>query len=173
MRTPLIHFGMAITVFIATLSIYGFWYAAITAKSAAAAILESQIETKTETASRIASARAALADISGNEATVRSYFVSEGEVVAFINDLEARGRAQKASVTVLSVSTATESAHSTLTIGLTVNGTFEAVLRTLGSIEYAPYYLRIGTLSLGLEAKNWWHADLSIIVGSTAPLAVP
>ena len=166
MKTNLIHLCIAITVLAAALVAYGFWYAAIAAESAAVANLESQIEAKLETASRIASARVALAEISGNEATVRSYFVSEKDVVTFIDDLEARARTQKASVTVLSVSTASENVHPVLTMTLRVAGTFEAVMRTVGLIEYAPYYLRVGSLSLGLDAKSEWHADLSIVVGS-------
>lgn len=179
MKTALTHFAVAVVVFVLTLAVYGFLYAAVANKSAAVAGLDERIQAKVETSHRIASARAALADISDNETTMRGYFVSESDVVAFINDLEARGRLQNASVTVLSVSTASENAHSALTIALTIKGTFEAVMRTLGSVEYAPYYLRIGTLSLGLDTpaggksasngKNSWHADLSIIVGSTAP----
>ncbi len=171
MKTSLIHFSIALIIFIATFSVYGFWYSAIAKKSATVAMMESQIKTKIESASRIAAARVALVDISGSEAKMQSYFVSESEIVAFINDLEARGRAQGTSVAVLSVSTASEDANQALTITLKVRGTFEAVMRTLGSIEYAPYYLRIRTLSLGLETKNGWNVDLSIVVGSTAPLA--
>ncbi len=172
MKTSLIHFSIALIVFITTFSVYGFWYSAIAKKSTTVAMMESQIKTKTETASRIAAARVALADILGSETKMQNYFVSESEIVAFINDLEARGRAQGTRVAVLSVSTASEDGHPTLTLTLKVIGTFEAVMRTLGSIEYAPYYLRVGTLSLGLETKDEWHADLSIVVGSTAPLAI-
>lgn len=166
MKSPLIHILLACFVCIATIVGYGFWYAVIGAKSTAVANLESQIVTKTETASRIASARASLAEIAGDEASMQSYFVPETGVVAFINNLEAQGHTQGVTISVLSVSTSGAGAQSTLTFTLTIKGTFDAVMRTIGAIEYAPYDLSISTLSLGWDDKDSWHADLNLLVGS-------
>ena len=168
MKPTLTQAGIAIVILGCTLALYGFSYAAISAKSAEVAGLENLITTKMETAKRIASARAALVEIAGEEAGIRNYFVSGDSVVAFIDNLEARGRAQRTSVTVLSVSTASDDAHPTLAMTLAIEGTFDAVMRTIGAIEYAPYDLRVTTVALGLTAKNGWHADLSLNVGSTA-----
>lgn len=152
---------------------YGFWYAAIEAKSAAVAQLRSQVATKNENAKRIASARASLAEIAGSEALIQNYFVPETGVVAFINNLEARGRKQGTTVSVLSVSTSAEGAPLTLSFSLTVTGPFDAVMRTVGVIEYAPYDLSLSALSLTHDAKNLWRADLTILVGSAPATATP
>lgn len=147
---------------------YGFWYAAVEAKSAAAAYLETQIATKNETAGRIASARASLADISGSEASVQGYFVPETGIVAFINSLEAQGQARGATLDVLSVSTSIVNKRSILSLSLSVKGSFDAVMRTIGVIEYAPYDLSIPTVSIGQDDKDTWHAELSLLVGSVS-----
>lgn len=165
MKSPLVHIIFAFSLCVAMLIGYGVWYAVIKDKSAAVASLESQIVTKTDAMSRVASARAALAEIAGDEARMQGYFVPETGVVAFINNLEALGQTQgSTTISVLSVSTS----GATLTFTLTIKGTFDAVMRTVGAIEYAPYDLSISTLSLIQDGKNIWHADLNLLVGSVS-----
>lgn len=167
MKSPLTHAILAYSLCIAMIIGYGFWYAFIEAKSVAVADLESQIATKTDTMSRIASARASLAEIVGHEVSIQSYFVPETGVVTLINNLEAQGKAQGATVSVLSVS----ASGATLTFTLTIKGTFDAVMRTVGAIEYAPYDLSISTLSLGQEGPKSWNANLILLVGSVSASA--
>ncbi len=168
MNSSLSNLFIAIAVCIIAFIGYGVWYAAIAAKSAAVANLESRITEKTETASRIASARAALTKIAGDEDVVQSYFVSKTGVVAFIDDLEARGEAQGTVMDVLSVSTGGVPARPTLILTLTIKGTFDAVMRTIGRIEYAPYDISIMALSLRQSVSDNWHADLKLRVGSVS-----
>jgi hypothetical protein len=170
MKSPLTQLVVAFVLCAAVLGGYGAWYAAIANKSNAVAAIENQITEKTEAKSRIAFARAALADIEGDESAVQSHFVSETGVVGFINYLEARGTAQKADVNVLSVSTGGDKARSTLVLALAVRGAFDAVMRTVGAIEYAPYDLSIKTFSIAHEDKGAWHADLTLVVGSMPAL---
>lgn len=168
MKSPLIQFVGALVLLISSVLGYGVWYATIAAQSASVANLESQINTKTAAASRVASARAALAKIAGDEAAVQSYFVPETGVVSFIDDLETRARAQGTVLSVLSVSTSGTGAQSAFVFALTINGSFDAVMRTVGAIEYAPYALSISALSLGQDPKKGWNANLSLLVGSIA-----
>ena len=172
MRSPRIHFLIALVFALAMVAGYSGWYATISKESSAVAELQKQITTESENVNRIASARTALSQIAGDEANVQSYFVSEAGVVTFINSLEARGLAQKTTVSVLSVSKGGSVSAPTLLISLTINGTFDAVMRTVGAIEYAPYTVSIETLGVQLDAKDSWHADLSLVVGSiSAPVA--
>lgn len=170
MRPAAYQITASLVVLVVALILYGGWYAALSSKSASVASLEREIVTKTETAGRIAAARAALTEIAGNEATVRSYFVSDAGVVPFIDSLEKKGQAQGAVVNVLSVANAPDTAHPSLAIALSIKGPFDAVMRTLGSIEYAPYALTLSSVNLTLNAKGIWNADLALIVGS-APSA--
>ena len=166
MKSHLPHLVFALLVAATALFGYGCWYAVVAAESAAVASVQDQIVAKTETVSRIASARVALAEIAGDEDAVQGYFVPETGVVAFIEGLEAQGRAQGAVVSVLSVSTGSAGTQPTFILALAIKGTFDTVMRTVGSIEYDSYDLSISNMSLAQDDKNSWHAGLNLIVGS-------
>ena len=172
MKSHFIHALITFALCGVTLVGYGFWYAAVANKSAAVASIQNQIDAKTESAARVASARTALAEIAGDESAVRSYFVPETEIVSFIDDLVARGRALSATVKILSVSADNSHNQSTLSFSLTAKGTFDAVMRTVGMIEYAPYNLSIAKLSVGKDGKDAWHADVELLVGSVPASSV-
>lgn len=146
---------------------YGAWYAFVGAKSARAVEVQNQIDVKTQTALRISSARAALAEIADSEATVNSYFVPESGVVDFIDSLEKKGGVLGSSVNVLSVSAGTNKAHPTLVVTLTVKGTFDAVMRTVGAVEFSPYDLTVSALALSQNEKGVWNANMTLTLGST------
>ncbi len=171
MKSSLIHLAVMTTLLVAVLLGYGYWYSVVSAKSAEVVQLQSQIDSKNATASYIASVRSALAEISNDEAVVQSYFVSESDVVTFINDLQSRGSTKESVVSVSSVSSvpvSKTSAHPALKLSLKVQGTFDAVLRTIGSIEYAPYDISITSLSVNKKDKKQWTANVNILVGSVA-----
>jgi hypothetical protein len=170
MKSPYLHLIIWLSICAATLVGYGFWYNTVTGESATVADLQSQIDTKTETSTRVAAARSALAEISGDESLVQSYFVPDTGVVPFIDDLESRAQVQTATMKVLSVSTGGTAKQSNLTLLFTISidGTFDAVMRTVGSVEYAPYDLSVSKLSVSKEGKNAWHADLELIIGSVS-----
>jgi hypothetical protein len=165
MKSPLTHFIIAAVVCLIVIAGYCAWYSVISAKSNSVANLQSQIDTETETASRAASARAAVSEIESDEATVHNYFVPETGVVAFINNLEEQGQSEGTTVDVLSVSTGTDSLP-TLSFSLTIEGTFDAVMRTVGAIEYSPYDLSISEFSINQDEKSGWQANLGLVVGS-------
>lgn len=171
MKSSFIHFGIALALCLVALVGYGTWYAVIATTSTAAAELQNRIITRNETANRVALARSALIEIAADEVAVRGHFVPETDVVAFINNLEARGLAQGSSVNVLSVEKGGIPTHQTLNLTLTVKGSFDAVMRTVGTIEYAPYDLSISQFSLARGDKNNWHADFKLLVGSISASA--
>jgi len=166
MKSPLTHLVFALIMGAALLATYGVWYAAVSAKSASVTALQGQIDTKTETIKRLATTRATFAEMAGDEAVVQGYFVPETGVVSFIDSLESRGDSLGATVNVLSVSTSKTSAQPSLELSLAINGTFDAVMRTVGAIEYAPYALSIMSLSVEQEAGGVWRANIQISVGS-------
>ena len=176
MRYAFLHLTLWLLLCIAALAGYKYWYTLIADKSTTVADLQNQIDTKAEASDRTSSARTILAEIAGDESVVQSYFVPETSIVSFIGDLEARARAQAATMKVTSVSTGGTAARPTLVLSLTLDGTFDATMRTLGAIEYAPYDISISKLSLAQSGKNIWHADLGLVVGSvpaTAATAAP
>ncbi|MCR4333469.1 MAG: hypothetical protein NUV60_00385 [Patescibacteria group bacterium] len=170
MKSSFSHLIGALMVCIIVSIGYGMWYVAISEKSMAVEKLQNVIDTKTETVSRIATTRATLAGVANDETVVQGYFVPETKVVTFIDSLETHGKTQGAIVKVLSVSTTGTTAQPTLSLSLVISGTFDAVMRTVGTIEYAPYALSISTLSVLRDAKDSWHADLKVLVGSLSAI---
>ena len=67
---------------------------------------------------------------------------------------------------VLSVSAGGTNARPTLTLAVTVTGAFDAVMRTAGSVEYAPYDISISKFSVMKSDKKNWLANLELVVGS-------
>lgn len=152
---------------------YGAWYAYVSAESQRVASLQSQIEEATKNVDHITSAKAALAEIADDEAAVQSYFVPESGVVSFINNLEQLGALQKANLSVVSVSTAGSSTQPVLLLTLSITGTFDAVMRTVGLVEYAPYDVSISKFSIMAQGKGGWQANVSITVGSATAQTAP
>ena len=165
MKSSTTHFFVMLAVLAGALTSYGLWYQAVSSMSARAADLQDQIDTNTQSLARIAAARAALTEISGDEAAVQSYFVPDTGVVGFIDDLQARGHMLGSSVVISSVSAGSTGTHSALRVALTVHGAFDAVLRTIGSIEYAPYDLSVVSLTVSQDGKNSWYGEMTITVG--------
>ncbi len=171
MKSSFLYLMVWLIVCGATFVGYGMWYLTIAEASSTVAHLQQQIDTKTRASDRVALARATFAEIADDEAAVQSHFVPETGVVTFINALETIAYGQKAKMKVLSVSTGEGAKQPTLLFSLTVSGTFDAVMRTIGAIEYAPYDLSVTKLSVTQGEKNFWRADLDIVVGSV-PLSV-
>lgn len=162
------HFLGAIAIGLVALGGYVTWYSIVSDESQHVADLQSQIDAANKNVNQIAAARIALTEIADDEATVQSYFVPDTGVVSFINNLEQLGTTQKANVTVLSVS-ASGTSTPTLALTLSVTGTFDSVMRTVGLIEYAPYDLSITKFSIVEADKNSWLATVSLTVGSAPP----
>lgn len=168
MKSPVIHLSSALAAFALALAGYWLWYAAVAEKSVAVVTLQTSIDASANAASRAALARAALAELEGDGATLRDHFVSETGIVAFINGLEALGRATgSTTVSVLSVSTAADAAaRPAFKFALLVKGTFDGVIRTVGAIEYLPYAVSVSSLSVAKNAKNDWQASLVFLAGA-------
>ena len=180
MKSPFLHLVVALLIGSTALLVYGYWYSVLSEKSVTVAALQDQIDAKTESASRIATARSALAQLTEEEAAIRGYFVPESDVVSFIDDLESRARAQTAELKVVSVANSKAGKQSLFILTVAIDGSFDAVMRTIGATEFAPYDLSITKFALIDNGENTWHADLELKVGSLAstgatstPAAVP
>lgn len=168
MKRSLTSIGFALVLLAATVFGYGYGYLLVSKKSATVAGLEQTILAKTETASRVSSARTALAEISGDEAAVKAYFVSQAQVVPFIDALQSTGSDLGTKVEVLSVSQKPSSEHPALGVSLAISGSFDAVMRTAGAIEFAPFDLTVDTFGLSADAgTGLWRANVTLTIGST------
>ncbi len=167
MRSPTTQAFLALALLALTVVGYGVWYATVSASSAQAANLETQIESKTQAENRVAAARATLDEIASEESIVDGYFVSQAGVVSFISALESLGTTLGTKVTILSVSTGGTKNQPQLIIVLSAEGSFSAVMRTVGTIEFAPYDLTLAGLAVRKNPTGDWTASLTITLGST------
>jgi len=171
------HLVLALLFLLACCAGYGSWYAVLSGRSAEAADLAQQIQSKDEDAARLKAAKTALASIQSDEALIGNYFVSTSDVVPFLEGLQATGSHLGANVVIASVSADTLAGRPTLALTLQITGSFDAVLRTLGRVEYAPYFVSVSDLSLTtvpatVASANapttlaGWAATASLIVGA-------
>lgn len=167
MKKQVIALAISLTIALGALAGYVLWYRVIAAESGRVTLLDRELVAHSADASRTDALKATLSEIENDEALVQGYFVSEANVAAFVDDLEARGRALGAVVNTTSVANADTPEHSAIAVALIITGPFDAVLRTIGSIEYAPYDLMVSSLVFTRDVpKPGWRADLKLVVGS-------
>lgn len=157
-RRTLIYFISALLFALASLIGYVVWFLAFSSakESALTAVAEvSRIE-KEDTA--IANAQDTITTLEADEALLRSYFVSEKDIVPFLEELESSGEVHESSVEVVSV-VQPDSGAERLRVALRVEGSFPAVMRTLGSIEHGPRDMRVESVTIETvtsgEVSSW------------------
>lgn len=163
-----LHLAFAVALLALAFIGYGLWYAKVAAESAVAAILTTEIEIKTEAATRAGAVLAALAKLQVNEAAIEGYLISEDNIVAFLEGLERAGASLGAHTRVVSVGVS-QGESGVLAAALSVEGSFDAVMRTIGIIEYAPYAITLATIALQRPLESAvWVASVGLSVGSAA-----
>ncbi|MDB5265369.1 MAG: hypothetical protein JWM39_82 [Parcubacteria group bacterium] len=164
--------GIALVIVVAA---YGVWFVMVDTENAKARSIAGEIETKSQDASRIAEAKAALAALSDDESSVSSHFISANDVVPFLGSLTATGAALGSKVDVVSVGadSAPTAGQSHLNLSVTISGTFDSVERTLGALEYAPYDIKLKNLSLDTASPGNWSVAASFSVGTGPASSTP
>lgn len=169
MKSPATQLAIALSITLLSVGGYGAWYSLVEEKSAIVARLEGDIQTASDTMARNASIRSQLAEVAKDEAAVENYFVSESAVVTFIDDLEKRALEQGATIKVLSVAKGGSKEQPKLLLAVSITGTFAAVMRATGVIEFAPYALSVSDFSVIQDTQHVWNAALHLEVGSLTP----
>lgn len=118
---------------------------------------------------RIREAQGALAALSANEARVTGYFLNEAAIVDFLEEVESAGDALGATVTVVAVNNERGAAPPRVSVSLRVTGSFDAVMRTIGVVEYGPYDGVITTVTMDDQGDGAWGASVTYSVGTAKP----
>ncbi len=137
-------------------------YYTITVMSARLAKIEEELRTQEM------QAPGALTDASrlaSDEETIGGYFVDENNVPTFINALEARVRARGATISITSVSKGGTGLETALALAVTVTGSFEQVMQTVGAIEHLPYATKLTSVNIVRDLAGKWNADVKLSVG--------
>ncbi len=173
--TPLI---ISLILLLALSGLYGFGYYTLEKDATQVATLTSQIDVKKTQLDNLARAHAALATLVSDEATLNQYSVGKEDVVPFLESLQATGKPLGARVDVISVGNEKAGAHNRIALALSLTGSFDGVMRTLGAIEFNPYDGVITSLSLNTtpaavsSASSVWTASTVYSVGvRSAPVS--
>lgn len=172
-RTPYIHLIAAGLFLLVAVGANAFWYRHVSGLSAQAAELTAQLQSVGDAGGRASSVRRDLDEVTRQEADIYRRFVGSDTIVTYLEAVEATGRGLGAGVEVVSVGNApTRAGHpAELQMALSVSGSFDAVMRTLGAIEYQAYDTTLANVTLDTpEPTKGWTAAATFLVG-TPPVA--
>lgn len=176
MKRPFAHLLIALGILTAALIAYGIAYHVLGKMSASTASLAAEVAAKKESASAAALAEEELKRLVQEEAAIAAYFVVPDDIVSFLETLQEEGKMLGTDVTVISVS-AVPTPRPHLDLALKVEGTFDAVTRTVGAIEYSPFDLTVSSLVLdsvqeptesGNASTGEWTAQMKLSVGTAS-----
>jgi hypothetical protein len=173
-RRTLIELVLSLLLLVCAIGAYAYGYVEISKASAKAGTLAAEVLAKGQDSERNAAAKDALDALSSDEAGMRSYFVKQEDIVPFLGMLEQKGTSLGSSLEVVSVSAEPAKPRGRILLSVKVTGSFDAVMRTLGAIEYGPYDSRVSNVTFDVAGGEGsttpaWTAAATIAVG-TQPL---
>jgi hypothetical protein len=171
---PYIPLAIALLTLLGVAMLYSLGYFFVSHASTKAATLASDVRAKTTQLERAARAHVALSTLEDSEADLQHYEINKADIVPFLESIQSTGRPYGAVVNVSAVADEKDGTHPRVALSLTISGTFDAVLRTVGVIEYGPYDGVITNFSLntpGPDAKGVapWTATVTYSVGVRTP----
>jgi hypothetical protein len=159
---------LALIFFGVVLAGYAAWYFSVQKESAVAAQLASQIDDQSKNSTRSAAAQKALASLSLEQAEIEGHFIATQDVVPFLESLQKMGTTLGTVVSVGSVA-ADPSPRPHLVLSLSIKGSFDGIMRTLGAIEYEPYDIRVTSFSINNAPSDTgtstWSGAMNMSVG--------
>lgn len=170
MKHVLTQLTLSGVLFLVALGGYAYWYHVLGEVNAQVAELSAAADAKAANAATSDLAAGELAARAAAANDIQAYFVASGNVVGFLEALQSLGSGLGAGVSVVSV-TANASPRAHLDLALSVSGTFAAVMRAAGAIEYAPYDVTMKTLTLStssVDPNAPWTAAMTLSVGTAS-----
>ncbi len=168
MKTPaLTHLIVAALVFLVLVGAYVYAFFETQRLERDVLTLSADIAAKTNEHQEAGSVRTALAEVEAQEAKLESHLVPASDIVPFLESVEALGSEFGARVSVLSVSDPAEDGK--IALSLSVEGSFDAVMRTVGVLENSTRASVIRSLTLDAADDGMWSAAVSAF--SLAPLS--
>lgn len=138
---------IAVLILLGAVALYGAGYYLLTKFNETENGLDTQIAAKGRDLENASRAHAALSSQGGQ--TLDQYLLAKSDIVPFLEELQGEGAPFGAKVDVLSVTDQKDKVRSRVQLSLSITGSFDAVMRTLGSIEYSPYDGVMTNVSLG------------------------
>lgn len=162
---------VALGVLAVVAGLYALWYYEVQHEAKKSGELQAQIQTTIDGAVTAAETSDTLASLAADEAAIESYRIKLADIVTFLERIEGTGRSLNSSVEVVSVADKPGN-DGRMALSVRVIGSFDAVLRTLGAIEYGPYDSKITNLTFDTPPNGGaWTAvvALSVAVDTATP----
>lgn len=169
MRSAIIQVSIAGVILALALGAYVFTFREVSKLQEESFLLAQEIDSVQTKERRISRAEDVLNTVLAQEERIENRFVDADTLVEFLGSLEQVEDRSGAAVEVLSVSTDDAGAH--FTIKVTVEGSFSAVMKTVGAINNLPVFLTLtsGTVDTIVRTENdpaTWTASLSYEIGT-------
>lgn len=139
----------------AALAAYVFWLLHIESMSIRVAELSSQVRERSSEIDRIEEARRTLSSLTEDEARFQQYFVPAEDIAPFFARIERTGRELGSTVEILSVTDDKGAPRRMLTLSTKISGSYSAVMRTVGAIEYGPYFSSLDSIAMQYDGTQW------------------
>ena len=164
-KGPLINVSIVSVVVFIALGAYVLWYGVVKQLEGDAVTIQTQINEKEAERTHAASTRTTEEEVVAQENHIASHVVQTADIVLFLEGLEKTGKTLGAVVDVASVTSETKSADGRISLSLSITGSFDAVMRTLGAIEHGPYANMVSDLTLDTsdEGKSWSAKGVFIV----------
>lgn len=170
MNRTLLRLVIWVLIFVVAVGAYAYWYYLLTAADAEVATLAQQVNQRSVDETSAEQAADELSQLSGAESDIQGYFVVPDNVVSFLEEQQTLGTSLGAQMSVVSV-TANPNPHPHLDLALTISGSFVAVMRTVGAIEFSPYDITVSSLNLSTtntDTSSGWTAAMALSVGTAS-----
>jgi Tfp pilus assembly protein PilO len=163
MKTPALSHAATALLVVMLLGVgYAFWFITTENAAAHADALSSEINAKAAQHAHADTTRDTVSQVEADEATIETHFVPEEEIVSFLEELEALGGTLGSKVIVLSVTD--PDGQGRITLALSISGSFDAVMRTVGVVEHGTRVSAVRSLTLDAGSDGMWTAAATVTV---------
>lgn len=173
MKRPHLHVIIVLSLLALLVGAYAGWYLIVERAAARALMLSQEIDQTAAVVAVAVESRDAFSTITADEAAINSYFTVIADIALFLEELEVTGRGLGSDVDVISVSDK-PTGEGRIALSLRIRGAYDAVVRTIGVIEYGPHDTRLENLTLDVasegESKEW-VATASFSIGTATTTA--
>ena len=149
-------------VVVVLLGTYALWFFKIQDMKIKVESLATEIAAKTNEYANVSKTLSVLQNVVAQETEVNTHLVPTNSIVAFLESIENLGEVFGTLVTVVSVSD--PSPQGEITLALSIKGSFDAVMHTLGLIEHSQFASATKTLTLDTTGEGEWTAAVTGIV---------
>ena len=173
MNKNLIPLVTALVILAGTLVLYVGWLYSVSQVSASIRTTEEEIVKATQESLQGTRTREALLALSANVELIRGYFVEKESLVSFLEALGKTGTALGSTLEIMSVSDSKDAqGNPRIVVALKIQGSFDAVLRTVGALEQGPYDSKVESMHVECRqletAGEPWTASVTLSVGAHA-----